>query len=145
MGFESITISPKHRDLISESDQEFIIAVKGNNELSSYSFYFYISDHLTRILTCFSTETGFLTPGEHTSYIAYLINQNTSNYTVHASFREGEAVLALKKCKRPTSIIETLDDYFNALDSASSDDFFNCSFSEKDMDLIDSSFDFNSN
>jgi hypothetical protein len=76
------------------------MAVKGTSDISSYSFYFYISDHLTRILTTLSTESGFLTPGEHASYIAYLIDSKSANYTVKAFFPEGQAILAMKTCIR---------------------------------------------
>ena len=64
LGYESITISPKHRDSKASPDTEFYIAIKGKAEFASYSFAAYVGNYQNSGIMLLSTESGFLTEGE---------------------------------------------------------------------------------
>lgn len=81
LGYESITISSNHRDLFNTTDQEFILAIHGKNELSTFSFVMYISDHYSRMLATFSVESGYLIKDDVISYICYFDDAD-KNYTI---------------------------------------------------------------
>lgn len=68
LGYEGLTISPTNLNLTDTDELALYISIRGSNEVSSYQFIFYISDQYNRLMTKYSTESGFLSPGEFVNY-----------------------------------------------------------------------------
>lgn len=136
VGFEAVTISSKQRDLWNSTDAQFILAIHGKDELSTFSFVLYISDHYSRMLATFSVESGFMVAGDVISYICNL-DEGDRNYTIQATYPQGSGILVLKKCKRKDDF---LTDLAQQLISATQDDFYKCAVSQKDVQAVKKAF-----
>lgn len=84
--------------------------MKANEEFSSYSFFIYASNYLSRLLMPMSTESGFLVAGERIEYKVYVNEYESIHYVIGAVYPSGDAFLALKKCSKNTTEVSQVTD-----------------------------------
>ena len=77
LGYEGLTISPTNLNLSENEEVALYISIRGSNEVSSYQLIFYISDKYNRLMTKYSTESGFLSASEYAHYNLILEEQES--------------------------------------------------------------------
>ncbi|CAD8211551.1 unnamed protein product [Paramecium octaurelia] len=135
LGYESITISPQNR-INNGNESQFIIAINGVDEFSSYSFVAYLSNYYSRLLSVHAFESGFLLQNEFAEYIINIYNELNQTFTITASYPTGHGMIILKKCMKNQTELNSVNNHFTYIVNAGPDNFYNCSITKEQIDRL---------
>ncbi|CAD8113371.1 unnamed protein product [Paramecium primaurelia] len=135
LGYESITISRNNR-LINGNGSEFIIAINGVDEFSSYSFLAYLSNYYSRILSIYSFESGFLVKNELAEYNIGIFNELNQTFTITAKYPTGHGMIIFKKCIKNNTELSMVTNSYAYIINAGPDNFYNCSITKEQIEKI---------
>ncbi|CAK89337.1 unnamed protein product (macronuclear) [Paramecium tetraurelia] len=135
LGYESITISRSNR-IKNGNEREFIIAINGVNNFSSFSFVAYLSNYYSRVLSIHTFESGFLGKNELAEYIVDTYDELNQTFTITANYPRGHGIIILKKCSKNKIELSQVTNHFAYIINAGPDNYYNCSITKEQIEQI---------